>query len=91
MKPLGSVLMITGVLIGFAVGIGMLAGVSIPGVSWFIAVGLVKLTLFAAVGFIGVGATLHRLAARADSRRELLLSRPNEELKPPAAPTSLVE
>jgi len=61
--------MALGVLIGIAVGFGMLAGASVPGVSWFIAVGLVKLTLLASVGFIGAGATLHRLAKRAEKRK----------------------
>ena len=71
MKRLGSILMVTGLFIGGLTGLGLLADVAIPGISWFIAVGLVKLILLTAVGFIGAGATLHRLAARAEARARL--------------------
>ena len=81
MKPLGSVLIAIGALVGVAVGLGIMAGVTLPGVSWFIAVGLVKLTLLAAVGFMGVGATLIRLANRAERRNRI--AQGTEVGKPP--------
>jgi hypothetical protein len=68
MRPLGAVLLTLGVLLGSAVGIGMLLGVSVPGVSWLVAVGLAKLTLVASGGLIAAGATLQRLAKRAEDR-----------------------
>jgi hypothetical protein len=71
MRVVGSLLLILGVLIGGAVGIGMLLGVSVPGVSWLVAVGLVKLSLIAAGGLIAGGAVLQRLATRADHRNRL--------------------
>lgn len=58
-----------GVLLGAAVGIGILAGVNFPGAG-LMAIGFVKLTLLAAVGLMGAGATLHRLARR-EREREL--------------------
>jgi hypothetical protein len=79
MKSAGSILIGIGALIGVAVGLGMIAGVSIPGVSWFIAVGLVKLTLMAAVGFMAAGATLIRLARRAEKRERIARPEPTEK------------
>lgn len=52
MRPLGSVLMAAGIAVGALVGLGLMAGVTIPGVPWLIAVGLVKLTLLASVGLM---------------------------------------
>jgi hypothetical protein len=49
----------------------MLLGLSVPGVSWLIAVGLVKLTLIASGGLIAAGAVLQRLARRAEDRARL--------------------
>jgi hypothetical protein len=72
--------MATGVIVGCFVGIGILSGVTLPGVSWIVAVGLVKLTLLASVGLIGAGATLHRLAKRADDRSRIAAPRRTEEL-----------
>jgi hypothetical protein len=67
MRPLGSILMGAGVVVGAAVGIGILAGVNFPG-SGLMAIGVVKLTLLAAVGLMGAGAALHRLARRDRAR-----------------------
>jgi len=53
MRPLGSALMATGVIVGCFVGIGILSGATLPGLSWIVAVGLVKLTLLASVGAPG--------------------------------------
>jgi hypothetical protein len=63
--------MALGALVGCAVGIGLLLGFSLPGVSWLIAVGMVKLTLIASGGLIAGGAVLQRLARRADQRDRL--------------------
>ena len=71
MRALGTTLLVLGALIGAAVGIGMLLGVSVPGVSWIVAVGLVKLTLIASGGLMAAGAVLHRLARRAEDREQL--------------------
>ena len=60
-----------GVLLGTSVGLAMLMGVRINGLPWLAAVGLVKLTIVAAVGMIGAGATMHRLAGRKDARDRL--------------------
>ena len=50
MRPLGSVLLALGVLLGVGVGIGLLLGVQLPGVPWIVAVGFAKLTLIASGG-----------------------------------------
>jgi hypothetical protein len=71
MRPLGAVLLTLGVLLGSAVGLGVLLGVSLPGVSWLVAVGVAKLTLIASGGLIAAGATLQRLAKRAEQRTPL--------------------
>jgi len=58
-----------GVAIGGAVGLGMIVGLKIsPPPPWLVAVGLSKLVFFSGVGFIGAGATLHRIAKRRDER-----------------------
>lgn len=71
MKPVGSVLMVAGVSIGIAVGIAILAGVSIPNIPWIIGVGLAKLVILSALCLIGAGAMLHRLGTRAENRNKL--------------------
>jgi hypothetical protein len=71
MRPIGTLLLALGVLLGTLVGVGLLVGVQVPGVSWLIAVGLVKLTLIASGGLIAGGAVLQRLARRADERARL--------------------
>jgi hypothetical protein len=71
MRLLGTLLLVLGCILGCAVGVGLLLGVEIPGVSWLIAVGLVKLTLIASGGLMAAGAVVHRLARRADERSRL--------------------
>jgi hypothetical protein len=71
MRLLGTLLLVLGCLLGCAVGVGLLLGVEVPGVSWLIAVGLVKLTLIASGGLMAGGAVLHRLARRVDERSRL--------------------
>jgi hypothetical protein len=67
----GSILTAIGVLIGVAVSLALLAGVTLPGVSFILAVGLVKLTYFTSLGFLGAGAIFHRLAKREEAARLL--------------------
>jgi hypothetical protein len=64
MRRAGQLLMILGALVGGAVGLGILLGLSIPGVSWIVAVALAKLSLVASGGLMAGGAVLQRLAAR---------------------------
>jgi hypothetical protein len=71
MRPLGTLLLALGVLLGCVVGVGILFGVELPGLSWLVAVGLTKLALIASGGLIAGGAVLHRLARRADERGRL--------------------
>jgi hypothetical protein len=71
MRVLGTILVVLGALVGSGVGVGMLLGLSVPGVSWLIAVGLVKLMLIASGGLIAAGAVLQRLARRAEDRARL--------------------
>ena len=68
MRLLGTALLAAGALIGTGVGIAMLLGLGVPGVSWLVAVGLTKLTLLAAGGLIAGGAVLQRLAKAAEDR-----------------------
>lgn len=68
MRVLGTTLLVLGVLVGCSVGVGMLLGVSVPGVSWLLAVGLAKLTLIASAGLMAAGAMLQRLAKRSEAR-----------------------
>lgn len=71
MRVLGTILLVLGALIGTGIGIGMLLGVSVPGVPWLVAVGLVKLTLIASAGMIAGGAVLQRLAKRVEDRERV--------------------
>lgn len=65
-------------LVGIAVSLALIAGVTMPGLPWLVTVGLVKLSYIASVGLIAAGAVLKRLAKRAedDARRERLQSAP---------------
>jgi hypothetical protein len=49
----------------------MMVGVTIAGVPWLFAIGLVKLTLLESVGLIAGGATPHCLAKRSEDRAKL--------------------
>jgi hypothetical protein len=71
MRRLGQLLMALGVLLGGAVGLAILLNVSLPSVSWLVAVGLAKLTLIAAGGLMAGGAVAQRLAARRDDSPQL--------------------
>jgi hypothetical protein len=71
MRTLGTLLLALGVLLGIVIGVGLLLGVQLPGLSWIVAVGLTKLALIASGGLMAGGAVLHRLARRADQRARL--------------------
>jgi hypothetical protein len=63
--------MVLGLLLGGAVGLAILLHMSLPGVSWLVAVGLAKLSLVAAGGLIAAGAFVQRLANRRDDAARL--------------------
>ena len=56
--------MVAGAVIGIAIGAAIGLGISLPGIPWLVAVGLVKLTLFGAGVLMGSGAILVRLSRR---------------------------
>jgi hypothetical protein len=68
-RPLGTVLMIGGLVLGVGVGVALIAGPQFFSLPWMISVGLAKLTLLASVGLMGAGAMCHRLAAREEQKR----------------------
>jgi len=61
--------MVIGLLIGGVLGVAMAAGVRVAGVPLLIAIGLGKLTFLGALGCMGAGAALRRLARREEMRR----------------------
>ena len=67
MRRFGQLLMLLGLGVGGAVGLAILLHLSIPGVSWLVAVGLAKLTLVSSVGLLGAGAALQRIANRREA------------------------
>ena len=83
--------MALGFLIGALLALAMVADVKVNGLPFLAAVGLAKLTFVTALGFLGVGAGVRRLGIRNEQRDLQSLTRPNEELKPPATQSSLVE
>jgi len=91
MKRLGSALMMVGLLIGVVLGIAVTTDVRVNGLPFLVAVGLAKITFVTALGFMGTGAAIRRLGVRNEQRTLASLARPNEELKPTATPSSLVE
>lgn len=77
--------MATGLLIGGVLGIGVIAGIKVGGVPLLVAIGLGKLTFLGALGLMGAGATMRRLALREERRRVAALPRPNEKDGDPGA------
>lgn len=69
MRRIGQFLMLLGLGLGGVVGLALLLHVSLPGVSWLVAVGLAKLTLAAAGGLLAGGAVIQRVAARHEEAR----------------------
>jgi hypothetical protein len=64
--------MVTGAAVGIAIGAAIGLGISLPGIPWLIAVGLVKLTLLGSGALMGAGAFLVRLSRRHEERERLL-------------------
>lgn len=77
MRRFGQLLAVVGSIIGIAAALTMILPLHLAGISWLIAVGLIKLTLAASLGLIAGGAVLQRIARRAEER---------ERLPPPRAP-----
>ena len=71
MRRFGAFLKILGLVLGILVGCGILLGIPLPGLPWLVTVGLVKLSLVAALGLIGGGAALQRIARRSEERARL--------------------
>src|SRR4029078_12874357 len=59
MRKLGQLMMFLGASVGVAVGLGILFGVALPGVSWIVGIGLAKLSLVASGGVMAGGGGLH--------------------------------
>src|ERR1700682_5731960 len=72
LKPIGQTLMVTGAAVGIAIGAAIGLGISLPGIPWLVAVGLIKLTLLGAGVLMGSGAFLVRLSRRMRSETGLL-------------------
>jgi hypothetical protein len=68
LRWVGNSLLGLGVVVGGAVGVAMLTGVHLAGVSWLVAVGIAKLTLVASVGLMAGGAVCLRLDYRERGR-----------------------
>lgn len=71
LRPLGRTLMVAGAAVGIAVGLGIGFGISLPGIPWLVAVGLVKLTLLGSGVMMGAGAFLERLSSRRQNQDRL--------------------
>ena len=71
MRPLDSVLMIGGLVLGVGVGVAIIGGFHFASLPWMVSVGLAKLTLLASAGLMGAGAVCHRLASRDEQRQAL--------------------
>ena len=71
MRKLRQLLMVLGAIVGVAVGLGIVFGVALPGVSWIVGIGLAKLSLVASGGLMAGGAVLQRLAHRRDDQARL--------------------
>ena len=69
MRPLGTVLMIGGLVLGVGVGVAIIGCPHFVSLPWIVSVGLAKLTLLASGGLMAVGAICHRLAAREEQKR----------------------
>lgn len=77
MRRFGQILAALGLLVGGAAAIAMSFPVHLVGISWLIAVGLVKLTFAASLGLMAGGAVLLRTATRSEERSRL--SAPREQ------------
>jgi hypothetical protein len=61
--------------VGSAAALAIALPIHITGISWLIAVGLIKLTFAASLGLIGGGAVLQRIARRNEERARLAAPR----------------
>jgi hypothetical protein len=77
MRSAGKALLALGALLGAAVGLGLVFDIALPGMSWLVTVGLVKLSLIASGGLMAVGAGLQRLARRSEERERLSAGSPS--------------
>jgi hypothetical protein len=83
MRALSAVLMGLGVTVGAALAFVLAAAHSLPwltSVPWLVAVGLAKLTFLSALGLIGAGAVVRRLASRGEERGRLRDGLPTDDL-----------
>ena len=71
MRRFGKLLTLLGLLVGIAAGVGTLFPAQLAGVSWLLAVGMIKLTLAASLGLIAGGAVLQRIARRTEEQERL--------------------
>jgi hypothetical protein len=71
MRRFGKFLAALGLLIGLGAAIAVGFPVHIAGVSWLMAVGLIKLTFAAALGLMAGGAVQQRIARRTEERERL--------------------
>ena len=71
LKPIGRSLMVVGAAIGIAVGTAIGFHISLPGVPWLVAVGLVKLSLLGSGVLMGAGAFVERLSRRQEEHNRL--------------------
>ena len=71
LRRIGSLLLFAGVTVGVAVGSVIVFGLRPAGMSWWVAVGLTKLTLLGSGGLMSAGAVCLRLENRSRRRREL--------------------
>jgi protein-S-isoprenylcysteine O-methyltransferase Ste14 len=71
MRRFGQLLAVLGLLIGGAAAIAIIFPVHLVGISWLIAVGLIKLTFATSLGLIAGGAVLQRIARRTEERERL--------------------
>ena len=59
---------IVGGLVAIGVGVNQIAPIALHGLSWWMALGLVKLTLLGSAGLMSAGAVMLRLANRERTR-----------------------
>ena len=78
MKRLGDVLMAIGVAIGAVVAIALAMGIRVNGMPFLVSVGLAKLTVLTALGFLAGGAVVRRLGKRREER-ERVGAHPDDE------------
>ncbi|MGH7653171.1 MAG: hypothetical protein ACREN6_00780 [Gemmatimonadaceae bacterium] len=71
MRRFGQFLAGLGLALGVAVGLATMWPSHLVGLSWLLAVGMVKLGFVSALGLIAGGAVLQRIANRAEAREQL--------------------